>query len=96
MHINRQISHNAFNNACWPGRIYQIDGNLGVAAAVVERARGGYEVDITWRDGKLTKAVVHPKVDGTCRIRYGEKTVVLKLKKGTSCCLDSRLTPLRA
>ena len=33
------------------------------------RARGGFTVDIEWRDGALTGAVVHASADGTCRLR---------------------------
>ncbi|MHC4122924.1 MAG: glycoside hydrolase family 95 protein [Planctomycetota bacterium] len=43
------------------------------------RARGGFEIDIYWEDGKLTKAVINPKLGNKCRIRTEE---VLKLKAG--------------
>ncbi len=33
------------------------------------RARGGYEVDIDWREGKLSKSVIRAKYDGKCRVR---------------------------
>ena len=33
------------------------------------RARGGYEVDFAWTEGKLTQAVIKAKHDGTCRLR---------------------------
>jgi alpha-L-fucosidase 2 len=33
------------------------------------RARGGYEVDMEWKDGQLSKAVVRAHYDGTCRLR---------------------------
>lgn len=33
------------------------------------RARGGIELDIAWKDGKLTQATVHASVDGTCTVR---------------------------
>ena len=32
-------------------------------------ARGGFEVDIDWKDGKLTQAVIHSRNGGTCRLR---------------------------
>ena len=32
-------------------------------------ARGGFEIDIDWKDGKLAKAVIHSRYDGTCKLR---------------------------
>lgn len=32
-------------------------------------ARGGFEVNMTWRDGKLTQAEIQPSVDGMCRVK---------------------------
>ncbi|MBP7051720.1 MAG: glycoside hydrolase family 95 protein [Phycisphaerae bacterium] len=32
-------------------------------------ARGGFEVDIYWREGKLDKGVIHSKTGNTCRVR---------------------------
>ena len=31
-------------------------------------ARGNHLVDINWKDGKLTQAVVTPKLNGECKI----------------------------
>ena len=32
-------------------------------------ARGGFEIDIDWKDGKLTKAVVRSRHGGVCKLR---------------------------
>lgn len=42
------------------------------------RARGGFEVDIAWRDGKLTEAKIYSKLSRTCRIRCN---VPVKVKR---------------
>ena len=47
------------------------------------RARGGFEVDIEWKDGKLVKANIHAHQDGTFRIAaQGKSGGSLSLKKG--------------
>ena len=33
------------------------------------RARGGFEVDMDWQDGKLDKATIKSMLGGNCRIR---------------------------
>ena len=55
------------------------------------RARGGYEVDIRWKDGKLTEAEIRSNVKGRCTVRYGDKRVSLRTEKGQSYKLDGEL-----
>ncbi|MGA2279522.1 MAG: glycoside hydrolase family 95 protein [Verrucomicrobiota bacterium] len=46
------------------------------------RARGGFGVDITWKDGKLVSATVHSLLGNPCCLRYGAVTCDVKIKKG--------------
>ena len=58
------------------------------------RARGGYEVDIFWKDGKLTKAVIkadRTKKDEVIPVRYGGIVKAVKLAKGETVILDGSL-----
>jgi alpha-L-fucosidase 2 len=55
------------------------------------RARGGYEVDIAWADGRLTSATVRSVAGHEIRVRYGQHTLPLKLQPGQSRQLSSRL-----
>ena len=48
------------------------------------RARGGFEVGISWKDGKLTEATVHSLNGSAATLRYGDKVQEIKLKKGKS------------
>ena len=32
-------------------------------------ARGGFEIDIDWKDGKLSKAIVRSRYGGMCKLR---------------------------
>lgn len=85
---------------------FQIDGNFGVTAGIVEmlmqsdpitddkpyihllpalpdawtegqisgiKARGGYELSISWKEGKLTAVTIIAQQDGTLRLRYKDK-----------------------
>ncbi len=110
---------------------FQIDGNFGGAAGIVEmlmqsrarvedaashgsnlkfeiellpalprawpsgsvtglRARGGFEVGVTWNDGKLTAATIRSLTGGPTQLRYGAATRELKLSRGESFRWDGR------
>ena len=51
-------------------------------------ARGGFVVDIEWADGEIVEARIHSRHGHPCKVRYGDKTKVLKLKKGKSKSLS--------
>jgi alpha-L-fucosidase 2 len=89
---------------------FQIDGNLGGAAGVLEmlvqshdgaiallpalprawptgqvtgvRARGGFEVDVAWSGGELTRAEVRCTAAGACAVRHRGRVVRRELAAG--------------
>jgi len=46
------------------------------------RARGGFEVAVTWKNGKLVAATVRSLNGGSTQLRYGSATHEVKLGKG--------------
>jgi len=57
-------------------------------------ARGGFEVDMIWENGKMTRSRILSKAGNSCRIRYGERMVEFKTKKGASYVLGASLNKL--
>ena len=55
------------------------------------RARGDFTVDIKWKEGKLVSATIHSLAGNPCKIRCGDLTRNLNIKKGATLQLDSRL-----
>jgi alpha-L-fucosidase 2 len=55
------------------------------------RGRGGFELDIAWKEGKLSAATLRSKLGGTCQVRYGKKVLQLKTKPGGSYSIGKRL-----
>jgi len=47
-------------------------------------ARGNFEVDLRWADGKLQEAVITSNAGQPCQVRYGDQTLNFKTKKGQS------------
>jgi alpha-L-fucosidase 2 len=123
-HLKSSVNSNF--TASFPGHTqFQIDGNLGMMAAVNEmlvqsreekaqnsrsstegkevyviellpalpkewgngevkglRARGGFEVDLSWKEGKLAKARIRSLSGNDCEVRFGEKVKKIATKAG--------------
>jgi alpha-L-fucosidase 2 len=56
-------------------------------------ARGGFEVDLQWKDGKLKDIVIRSKLGNPCTLRYGEKTASFDTDAGQTIRLDGNLVP---
>jgi alpha-L-fucosidase 2 len=59
------------------------------------RARGGFEVAIAWKDGKLTEAVIRSTGATKTVIRYRERVFKRNFKKGENLRLDGALASIR-
>jgi len=118
-HISHLFALHNLLNGCWPGRVFQIDGNYGGCAGIAEMllqshageihllpalpkawsegsvkglcARGGFEMNIIWKDGKLIRADIHARRGGICKIRYEDRVVEIKTKAGKSYTLNGHL-----
>jgi alpha-L-fucosidase 2 len=54
-------------------------------------ARGGFEVDISWRGGRLAEVMIRSKAGSRCRIAYGDERLELETEPGKSYRLDGGL-----
>ncbi len=60
------------------------------------RARGGFEVSMAWRSGKLQSAAIrNGSATADCRVRHGEKTASFSFAPGATIRLNSELIPTR-
>jgi alpha-L-fucosidase 2 len=60
------------------------------------RTRGGFEVDLSWKNSRLDHATIR-SINGTnVRVRYGEQVVPLKLRRGASVRLNEKLRHKKA
>lgn len=63
------------------------DGSVGGLCA-----KGNFEIDMEWSDGKLTKAIVRSKSGTPCTVRYGNLTKTWKTVKNKTYVLDGTLS----
>jgi len=116
-HIRQVVNPNLSAN--FIGVEWEIDGNLGITAAIAEMllqshagevhllpalpkawasgrvkglcARGGFEVDMEWKDGALRQATLRSKLGNPCTLRHGGKTLGLKTEAGASYTFNAAL-----
>jgi len=45
------------------------------------RAHGGFVVDLSWKDSRLTSATIHSLSGNSCRLRYGDQRLELNIER---------------
>jgi alpha-L-fucosidase 2 len=55
------------------------------------RARGGFEVDVSWKNGKVTEATIHSLSGHRCTVRVGNQTRTFPTEAGKRYTLDASL-----
>jgi len=55
------------------------------------RARGGFTLDITWNNGRLTQAVIHSALGGKLNLRNGEKSITYNSQPGETIKINGDL-----
>ena len=55
------------------------------------RARGGFVVDIEWKDSKLTRAVIHSNTGRSAKVRYQERVAGFDTKAGEDIVVNLEL-----
>ena len=54
-------------------------------------ARGGFEVEMSWKEGNLSSVTILSKAGQPCRVTYGKRTLNLVTEAGKKYRLDHRL-----
>jgi len=55
------------------------------------RARGGFEIELSWESGKLISATIQPAGKRKATVRYGSRSVEIEFKSGDAVRLNSEL-----
>jgi alpha-L-fucosidase 2 len=56
------------------------------------RARGGFDVEISWKDGRLVRATIGSTLGGPCRLRYGNAVTGTETRSGGNFSVNAALT----
>ena len=54
-------------------------------------ARGGFEVDLEWRAGKLSACTIRSVNRSDCQVRYGDDVVAVRIDRGQAARLNGKL-----
>ena len=57
-------------------------------------ARGGFEVNLVWKNGRLVTAKILSKTGEPCNVEYDRNKVAIQIKKGATIQLDGHLNQL--
>jgi alpha-L-fucosidase 2 len=55
-------------------------------------ARGGFEVDITWKNSRLAQAKVRSKLGNPCKVAYANLSASFPTRRGSEHILDAKLS----
>jgi alpha-L-fucosidase 2 len=58
------------------------------------RARGGFEVDMEWTDGALTKVVLHSQLGNPAKVRFAGREVELQTRRNQAVTLNHDLSKI--
>ena len=59
------------------------------------RARGGFDVSMEWKGGKLQWAEVSNRNGGACKVRYGARTMKLSVSAAGTTRLNTELIEIK-
>ena len=54
------------------------------------RARGGFEIDLSWKNGTLDQSLVRSLNGHPCQVRYRDQVLQLRLRRGATKTLNSQ------